>query len=153
MAGTTAADPGSVIFDGVQAARGRGSDVVLIDTAGRMQTQRNLVEELAKVGRVAAKAPGDQRFASRLVLDATAGTPRLGRAARSTPVAPFGGGKAHTEAAAVEKVTELKPTSSAGCDAPFAVTVTSRGTLVAASMEMPISPIVDWLLRGEITSS
>src|SRR5882672_5337854 len=56
FAGKAGADPASVVFDGLQAARRRGVDVVLVDTAGRLQTQRNLVEELAKVGRVAAKA-------------------------------------------------------------------------------------------------
>jgi fused signal recognition particle receptor len=71
--GKPGADPASVVFDGLQAARGRGSDVVLVDTAGRMQTQRNLVEELAKVGRVTAKALGDQPFESLLVLDANVG--------------------------------------------------------------------------------
>jgi len=71
--GKPGADPASVVFDGLQAARGRGSDVVLVDTAGRMQTQRNLVEELAKVGRVTAKALGDEPFESLLVLDANVG--------------------------------------------------------------------------------
>ena len=71
--GKPGADPASVVFDGLQAARGRGNDVVLVDTAGRMQAQRNLVEELAKVGRVTAKALGDEPFESLLVLDANVG--------------------------------------------------------------------------------
>src|SRR6266849_7758316 len=49
--GKSGADPASVVFDGINAARSRGSDVVLVDTAGRLQTQRNLLEELAKIGR------------------------------------------------------------------------------------------------------
>jgi fused signal recognition particle receptor len=73
FAGRPGADPASVVFDGLQAARGRGSDVVLVDTAGRMQTQRNLLEELAKVGRVAAKFVGDDPLESLLVLDANVG--------------------------------------------------------------------------------
>jgi fused signal recognition particle receptor len=73
FAGRPGADPASVVFDGLQAARGRGSDVVLVDTAGRMQTQRNLLEELAKVGRVAAKVVGDDPLESLLVLDANVG--------------------------------------------------------------------------------
>jgi fused signal recognition particle receptor len=77
FAGKPGADPASVVFDGLQAARGRGNDVVLVDTAGRMQTQRNLVEELAKVGRVAAKALGDEAFESLLVLDANVGLTSL----------------------------------------------------------------------------
>jgi fused signal recognition particle receptor len=77
FAGKPGADPASVVFDGLQAARGRGSDVVLVDTAGRMQTQRNLIEELAKVGRVTAKALGDQPFESLLLLDANVGLTSL----------------------------------------------------------------------------
>jgi fused signal recognition particle receptor len=73
FAGKAGADPASVVFDGLQAARARGSDVVLVDTAGRLQTQRNLVEELAKVGRVAAKALGGKPYESLLVLDAVLG--------------------------------------------------------------------------------
>jgi fused signal recognition particle receptor len=71
--GRAGADPASVIFDGVQAARSRGSDVVLVDTAGRLQTQRNLLEELAKVGRVTAKALDGRPFEAILVLDAVLG--------------------------------------------------------------------------------
>jgi fused signal recognition particle receptor len=77
FAGKPGADPASVVFDGLQAARGRGSDVVLVDTAGRLQTQRNLLEELAKVGRVAAKALGGEPYESLLVLDAVVGLTSL----------------------------------------------------------------------------
>jgi fused signal recognition particle receptor len=91
FAGKSGADPASVVFDGLQAARGRGSDVVLVDTAGRMQTQRNLIEELAKVGRVAAKALGDQPFESLLVLDATAGLTSLVQARAFNQAIPMTG--------------------------------------------------------------
>jgi fused signal recognition particle receptor len=91
FAGKSGADPASVVFDGVQAARGRGNDVVLVDTAGRMQTQRNLIEELAKVGRVAAKALGDQSFESLLVLDATAGLTSLVQARAFNQAIPMTG--------------------------------------------------------------
>lgn len=77
FAGQQGADPASVVFDGVQSARGRGHDVVLVDTAGRLQTQRNLLEELGKVGRVAAKALDGARFESLLVLDAVLGLTSL----------------------------------------------------------------------------
>jgi fused signal recognition particle receptor len=80
FAGRQGADPGSVVFDGVQAARGRGYDVVLVDTAGRLQTQRNLLEELAKVGRVAGKALEGGGFESLLVLDAVLGLTSLAQA-------------------------------------------------------------------------
>jgi len=91
FAGKSGADPASVVFDGLLAARGRGSDVVLVDTAGRMQTERNLVEELAKMGRVAAKALGDQQFESLLVLDANAGLTSLVQARAFNKAIPMTG--------------------------------------------------------------
>jgi fused signal recognition particle receptor len=91
FAGKPGADPASVVFDGLQAARWRGSDVVLVDTAGRMQTQRNLLEELAKVGRVAAKALGDEPFESLLVLDATVGLTSLVQARAFNKAIPITG--------------------------------------------------------------
>ncbi|MGA8098950.1 MAG: signal recognition particle receptor subunit alpha, partial [Candidatus Cybelea sp.] len=50
--GAEGADPASVVFDGVRAAKARGVDVVLVDTAGRLQTKTNLMEELKKIRRV-----------------------------------------------------------------------------------------------------
>jgi fused signal recognition particle receptor len=66
------ADPGAVAFDAVQAARSRGDDVVIVDTAGRLHTREPLMQELAKVKRVLEKAAGrvDEVL---LVLDATTG--------------------------------------------------------------------------------
>jgi fused signal recognition particle receptor len=66
------ADPGAVAFDGVQAARARGSDVLIVDTAGRLHTKQPLMEELRKVKRVLEKA-GGQVDEVLLVLDATTG--------------------------------------------------------------------------------
>jgi fused signal recognition particle receptor len=71
--GTAGADPASVVFDGVQQARRRGLDVVIADTAGRLQSQRNLLQELSKIGRVAAKAVDGGALESLLVLDAVLG--------------------------------------------------------------------------------
>jgi fused signal recognition particle receptor len=59
---------------------GRGNSVVLVDTAGRLQTQRNLVEELAKVGRVTTKALEGGAYESLLVLDAVLGLSSLAQA-------------------------------------------------------------------------
>ena len=91
FAGKPGADPASVVFDGLQAARGRGNDVVLVDTAGRLQTQRNLLEELAKVGRVAAKALGDEPYESLLVLDAVVGLTSLVQARAFNKAIPITG--------------------------------------------------------------
>ena len=80
VAGKPGADPAAVVFDGVRHARSRGNDVVLVDTAGRLQTQRNLLEELAKVGRVTTKALDGGAYESLLVLDAVLGISSLAQA-------------------------------------------------------------------------
>ena len=67
------ADPGSVVFDAIQAARNRQVDEVIVDTAGRLHTKFNLMEELKKIKRVAAKADGTAPHEVILVLDATTG--------------------------------------------------------------------------------
>ncbi len=67
------ADPGSVAFDAVQAALARGSDVLIVDTAGRLHTKQPLMEELKKVRRVIEKAVGRPPDETLLVLDATTG--------------------------------------------------------------------------------
>ncbi|MDQ3385130.1 MAG: signal recognition particle-docking protein FtsY [Actinomycetota bacterium] len=70
--GAEGGDPSSVIFDAVQRADARGADLVLADTAGRLHTKTNLMEELRKVRRVAEKPPGEVTEVL-LVLDATTG--------------------------------------------------------------------------------
>jgi fused signal recognition particle receptor len=67
------ADPGAVVYDALQAAKSRGVDVVIIDTAGRLHTKFNLMEELKKVRRVAAKLDASAPHEVILVLDATTG--------------------------------------------------------------------------------
>ncbi len=67
------ADPGAVAFDAVQAARARGADVLIVDTAGRLHTSQPLMDELRKVRRVLEKANGRPPDEVLLVLDATTG--------------------------------------------------------------------------------
>jgi len=67
------ADPGAVVYDSLQAAQSRGVDVLIIDTAGRLHTKYNLMEELKKVRRVAAKMDATAPHEVILVLDATTG--------------------------------------------------------------------------------
>jgi fused signal recognition particle receptor len=67
------ADPSAVVFDGMQAAKSRGIDVVLIDTAGRLHTKVHLIEELKKIRRVIAREQADAPHETLLVLDATIG--------------------------------------------------------------------------------
>jgi fused signal recognition particle receptor len=66
-------DPGAVVFDALSAARARGADVVIADTAGRLPTQLHLMEEIRKVKRVAAKALEGAPHEVVLVLDANTG--------------------------------------------------------------------------------
>jgi fused signal recognition particle receptor len=67
------ADPGAVAFDAVAAARARGADVVIVDTAGRLHTQGNLMDELAKVRRVIAKQMPGAPHETLISIDATTG--------------------------------------------------------------------------------
>ena len=80
FAGKAGGDPGAVVFDSIRHARSRGHDVVLVDTAGRLQTQHNLLQELGKVGRVASKALDGATYESLLVLDAMIGLSSLTQA-------------------------------------------------------------------------
>jgi fused signal recognition particle receptor len=69
--GQQGGDPGAVIFDAISAARARGMDLVVADTAGRLHTKINLMEELGKLSRIAARQ--EVPVHSLLVLDATTG--------------------------------------------------------------------------------
>jgi fused signal recognition particle receptor len=73
ISGQTGGDPGAVAYDAVEAAKARGSDILLIDTAGRLHTRFNLMEELKKVHRVVGKALPGAPHGVWLVLDATTG--------------------------------------------------------------------------------
>jgi fused signal recognition particle receptor len=80
IAGVPEGDPGAVAYDAVSAAVARKADIVLIDTAGRLHTRYNLMEELKKIRRVAAKALPGAPHAVWLVLDATTGQNALQQA-------------------------------------------------------------------------
>ena len=66
-------DPGAVAFDAIEAARARGADIVIVDTAGRLHTQGNLMDELAKVRRVIGKQLPDAPHETLISIDATTG--------------------------------------------------------------------------------
>ena len=74
------ADPAAVVYDAMEAARARRRDLVLVDTAGRLHTKDNLMQELAKVRRVIAANFADQPEESLLVLDAYVGANALAQA-------------------------------------------------------------------------
>ena len=73
IAHATGADPAAVVFDAIQSARARQTDLLLIDTAGRLHTKRNLMDELAKFRRVIDREASDALVETNLVLDATTG--------------------------------------------------------------------------------
>ena len=80
VAHQSGADPGAVVYDAIEAACARGIDVVIIDTAGRLQTQANLMKELEKIARVCAKRLPGSPHEVLLVLDATLGQNALSQA-------------------------------------------------------------------------
>lgn len=109
IAGQPNSDPGAVAFDGVQAAVARKMDYVLVDTAGRLHTRFNLMEELKKVDRVIRKALPGAPHATWLVLDATTGQNALQQA------------KAFKEAVEVNGIILAKLDSSARGGMAFAI--------------------------------
>jgi fused signal recognition particle receptor len=78
--GADGADPASVVFDGVRAAKARGAEVVLVDTAGRLQTKTNLMEELKKIRRVIERELGEAPAETLLVVDGTNGQNAISQA-------------------------------------------------------------------------
>ena len=109
VAGQMGSDPGAVVYDGVQSAVAKGFDLVLVDTAGRLHTRYNLMEELKKVQRVAGKALSGAPHAVWLVLDATTGQNALVQA------------RAFKEVVGVTGVTLAKLDSSARGGMAFAI--------------------------------
>ena len=67
------ADPAAVVFDGIQAAKGRHADVLLVDTAGRLHNKSHLMEELKKINRVCEREFPEAALGALLVIDATTG--------------------------------------------------------------------------------
>jgi fused signal recognition particle receptor len=113
-------DPGAVAFDAIAAARARGADIVIVDTAGRLHTQSNLMDELAKVRRVIAKQLPGAPHETLLSIDATTGQNGLRQA------------KVFAEAAEVDGVvlTKLDGTAKGGIV-----------LAIAAELEIPVKLI------------
>ncbi len=89
LIGAEKADPASVVFDAIERAEARGYDVVIADTAGRLHTKKNLMEELKKIVRVAGKALEGAPHEVLLVIDATTGQNGLSQAevfAQAVPI-------------------------------------------------------------------
>jgi fused signal recognition particle receptor len=84
-------DPAAVVFDAIAAARSREVQLLLVDTAGRLQNKKNLMEELSKVRRIIDKKAPDAKIESLLVLDATLGQNGLRQAEVFSEVAQLSG--------------------------------------------------------------
>ena len=84
-------DPAAVVFDGIQAARGRHADVLIVDTAGRLHNKKNLMEELRKISRVITREYEEAEVRTLLVIDATTGQNGLQQAREFSEVADVSG--------------------------------------------------------------
>jgi fused signal recognition particle receptor len=109
VAGQQGGDPGAAAYDGITSAIAKGQDIVIIDTAGRLHTRYNLMEEIKKVYRVSGKALPGAPHATWLVLDATTGQNALQQA------------KSFQEAVDVDGVILAKLDSSAKGGMAFAI--------------------------------
>ena len=84
-------DPGAVVYDALDAAKARGCDVVIIDTAGRLHNKKNLMEELKKINRIIDNKAEDSSREVLLVLDATTGQNAVSQAKLFSETAPITG--------------------------------------------------------------
>ena len=84
-------DPGAVVYDALEAAKARGCDVVVIDTAGRLHNKKNLMEELRKINRIIDSKAADSSREVLLVLDATTGQNAVSQAKLFSETAPITG--------------------------------------------------------------
>ena len=88
---TEGADPAAVVFDGVQAAKARHADVLIVDTAGRLHNKAHLMEELKKIARVVEREYPEAALSALLVIDATTGQNGLAQAKVFSEVANLEG--------------------------------------------------------------
>ncbi|NLE20426.1 MAG: signal recognition particle-docking protein FtsY [Clostridiales bacterium] len=85
------ADPAAVVFDAIQSAKARGTDLLIVDTAGRLHNKKNLMDELGKIRRVIAREYPEAEVRSMLVLDATTGQNGISQAKVFKEVADING--------------------------------------------------------------
>ncbi len=91
IAGQEGSDPASVVFDACQAAKARRTDILIVDTAGRLHNKKNLMEELKKISRVADREFGDAYRETLVVLDGTTGQNAMAQARDFTEAVPIDG--------------------------------------------------------------
>jgi fused signal recognition particle receptor len=144
IAGAPESDPGAVAFNAIQSGIARGLDLVIIDTAGRLHTRFNLMEELKKVYRVLGKASPGAPHAVWLVLDATTGQNALQQA------------KAFREAVGVTGVILSKLDSSARGGMAFAIQRELGLPILFAGLGEKLEDLVpfdpDAFIRGILSS-
>lgn len=122
ISGQPRSDPGAVVFDASQAVKARNIDVLIVDTSGRMHTEHNLMAELEKIARVAAKAVDGAPHQTLLVMDATTGQNGLAQA------------KAFTERVNITGVVLAKLDSSAKGGVGLAITQTLKLPILYVGM-------------------
>lgn len=91
IASSEGADPGSVVFDAVSAAKSRNADILICDTAGRLHNKKNLMEELRKINRIIDRECPDAHRENLVVLDATTGQNALVQAREFSEVTEVSG--------------------------------------------------------------
>ena len=91
VTGPEKADPASVVFDGMERAIAEGVDVLMIDTAGRLQNKDNLMKELEKIGRIIKRVIPDAPHETLLALDASTGQNALSQAKEFSKITPLTG--------------------------------------------------------------
>lgn len=91
IAGQEGSDPAAIVYDAVTAAKARGVDILLCDTAGRLHNKKNLMEELRKIHRIIEKEYGDACLETMIVVDGTTGQNALAQAKQFSEVADVTG--------------------------------------------------------------
>lgn len=128
----TGSDPAAVVFDAVQAAKARRSDVLIIDTAGRLQNKQNLMDELAKIRRVVSREAPDAQVVTLLTIDATNGQNAISQAKVFGEVADVSG----------VAITKLDGNSKGGV--AVAVSYETRLPILLAGLGEGIDDLVDF---------
>lgn len=134
------ADPAAVVYDGVQAAKARKADVLIVDTAGRLHNKKNLMDELAKINRIIAREAADANVKSMLIIDATTGQ----NAVLQT--------EAFSEAVNLDYLGITKLDGSAKGGAAIAVAYTAKVPIVLAGLGEGVDDLMDFDPEAFVTS-
>ena len=91
MGASDGADPAALVFDAIKAAKARGVDAIIIDTAGRLHTKVNLMDELRKINKTIVKASGRAASETLLIIDANTGQNAIAQAREFNEATPLSG--------------------------------------------------------------